>query len=152
MSLQSKKFSNLSPSLGGSESSGGDNAEDKLIGNVAPVMGDEGESHHSQDDPRRGVNSRDDSIEYIGIIRRRERKVLPRHLDQIFLIRTIAGPRAQIGWIILKKLVWLVEGSRSATPEVRSTPVAKMVAIGEKCPHVKMPDISPSKKGKLLGQ
>ena len=29
---------------------GGDNAEDKVVGNAAPVASDEGESHHSRDD------------------------------------------------------------------------------------------------------
>ncbi|GFZ14492.1 hypothetical protein Acr_24g0006820 [Actinidia rufa] len=47
--------------------SGEDNAENKLVGNAAQVVGDEGESHHSRDEHPRGDHSRDGSIEYIAM-------------------------------------------------------------------------------------
>ncbi|GFS38022.1 hypothetical protein Acr_00g0055190 [Actinidia rufa] len=45
-------------------SNGRDNVEDKPVGGATPIMGDEGESHHSRDDPPRGDHSRDGSVEY----------------------------------------------------------------------------------------
>ena len=56
-------------------SSGEDNAEDSPIDGTGAVAGDEGESHHSQDEYPRGdhsrdEHSRDDSVEYLGTIRK----------------------------------------------------------------------------------
>ena len=69
-------------------SSGGDKAEDKLAGNAAHVVGTEGESHHSRDDPPRGDHSRDDSVEYIGTIRKGMKKVLP-YIPDVTLLRLL---------------------------------------------------------------
>ncbi|GFS41560.1 hypothetical protein Acr_00g0075100 [Actinidia rufa] len=64
--LESKSFRRCSK-LGSKlmVSSGGDNGEDIPTVSVAPVAGDEGESHHSRDEPRRDDHSQDSSIEYI---------------------------------------------------------------------------------------
>ena len=52
-------------------SSGGDNAEDKNVGDTAHAAVDKGESHHSRGDPSRGNYSRNDLVEYIGTIKKR---------------------------------------------------------------------------------
>ena len=58
-------------------SSGRDNTEDKPVGDAAHVTGNEGESRISRDDPSLGDPSRDDSVEYIGTIRKSMGKILP---------------------------------------------------------------------------
>ncbi|PSS08050.1 Transporter MCH1 [Actinidia chinensis var. chinensis] len=126
------------------------------------VVGNEGEFHHSRDDPRRGDNSRDNLIEYLGIIRKSHRRVLPRLPDRILL--TILGAK-------FRPLVPGLELSSSSSsleawsnprlpPELRSDgsqpqkfqvshPIAKGVVIHEKRPRDEVPNISPSKKGKI---
>ncbi|GFS32960.1 hypothetical protein Acr_00g0025590 [Actinidia rufa] len=74
-------------------SSGRDSAEDIQVGDAVPVTGDEGESHYFRDNPRRGDNSRDDSVEYLEIIWKRHRRVLSRLLDRILL--TLLGAKIQ---------------------------------------------------------
>ena len=71
-------------------SSGGDNAEDKLEDDVAHVAGNEGESHYSRDDPPRSDHFQDDSVKYIGTIRKCMRKTLP-HLTDLKLLRFLGG-------------------------------------------------------------
>ena len=71
-------------------SSGGDNGEDIPTGGAASIAGNEGESHHSRDELRRGDHSQDGSIEYIGTIRNEMRKVLP-HLPDLTLLRLLGG-------------------------------------------------------------
>ena len=66
-------------------SSGRENAEDKSIDGAAIVASDEGESHHS-----RGEHSRDDSVKYLGIARKRMRKILP-PLPDMILLRLLGG-------------------------------------------------------------
>ncbi|GFY95041.1 hypothetical protein Acr_10g0004260 [Actinidia rufa] len=56
-------------------SSGGNNANDKPTGSATSIPGEESESHHS----------RDDSIEYLRTIKKRQRKVFSRLPDQILL-------------------------------------------------------------------
>ena len=69
-------------------SSGGDNADDKLEDDVAHVAGNEGESHYSRDDPLRRDHFQDDSVEYIGTIKKGMRKTLP-HLPDLTLLRLL---------------------------------------------------------------
>ncbi|PSS08060.1 Kinesin-like protein [Actinidia chinensis var. chinensis] len=66
-------------------SSGGDNAEDKPASDMAHVVGDEGETLISRDDPYRG-----DSVKYIGTIRKSMRKVLP-PLPNLTLLKLLGG-------------------------------------------------------------
>ncbi|GFS36232.1 hypothetical protein Acr_00g0044830 [Actinidia rufa] len=141
----------------------GDNAKDKPTGGAIHVVSNEGKSHHSRDDPPQGDHSRDDSMEYIGTIRKEIRKVLHR-LPDLTLSTTVT--RAQIGRyclhsslsissrllvdfvsffeamsrkIDLKKLAQMVKGTTSA---------AKGMVIGEKHSRDETLDMSPSKKGK----
>ncbi|GFY85350.1 hypothetical protein Acr_04g0000880 [Actinidia rufa] len=72
-------------------SSGGDNAEDRPIMETGTV-GDEGESRHLRDELRPGDHTRDDSVEYIGTIKRSVR-LLFRLPDQVFL--SIFGVKVQ---------------------------------------------------------
>ncbi|GFS38695.1 hypothetical protein Acr_00g0058930 [Actinidia rufa] len=58
-------------------SSGRDNVKKKLVADAAHIATDEGDSYLSQDDPPRGEPSRDDSVEYIGTIRKMMRDILP---------------------------------------------------------------------------
>ncbi|GFY89061.1 hypothetical protein Acr_06g0010010 [Actinidia rufa] len=120
-------------------------------------MGDEGASHHFRDDPRRGDNSRDDSVEYLGTIRKWHMRVLLHLLDRILL--TILGEKFQ-------PLVPSLElGSSSSSSKAKSDPrlppklrsdggskcstlAAKGVVISEKCPRDEVPDILPIKKVK----
>ncbi|GFY84195.1 hypothetical protein Acr_03g0009690 [Actinidia rufa] len=51
--------------------------------------------------------------------------------------------------ISLKKLAQIAGGSKGASPAVRSSSAAKGITIGEKRPRVEVPDIMPTKKGKL---
>ena len=57
-------------------SSGGYNAEEKFTGDVVHVAIDEGKSLLSGGDLSRGDHSRDDSVDYLGIIRKRMRDIL----------------------------------------------------------------------------
>ena len=50
--------------------------------------------------------------------------------------------------IILKKIAQMVEGSKGASLVAKSTSTVKGITLGEKCPRDKMPDITPTKKGK----
>ena len=61
-------------------SSGEDNAEKKSIGDVDHVATDDGESHLSL-----GDHSGDDSVEYVGTIRKRQREILPLLPNQMLL-------------------------------------------------------------------
>ena len=63
-------------------SNGRDNVEEKPAGDAAHIVADEGESHLSRDDPPRGDHSRDNSVEYIGTIKKRMREILPPFPDQ----------------------------------------------------------------------
>ena len=47
-------------------SSGGDDGEDVPAGGATSLAGNEGESHHSRDEPCQGNHSLDDLVEYIG--------------------------------------------------------------------------------------
>ena len=49
------------------------------MGGVAPVAGDESESHHSENEPRRDDHSQDSSVEYIKTIKKEMRRVLSLH-------------------------------------------------------------------------
>ena len=69
-------------------SSSGDNSEDIPSSDVALVAGDEGQSHHFRDESHRGDHSRDGLIEYIGTIRKKIKKVLPR-LRNLILLRLL---------------------------------------------------------------
>ncbi|GFZ10862.1 peptidoglycan-binding LysM domain-containing protein [Actinidia rufa] len=142
--------------------SDGDNGEDIPTGGAAPVARNEGESHHSRDEPRRGDHSQDGSVEYIGTIRKEMRKVFP-HLPDLTFLRLLGekSDHSSLVWnqvalalarrlvmlkkISRKKLAQMVEGSKGASSAVKSTPVAKWVVIG---PRDEVPNISPSKKGK----
>ena len=66
---------------GNMTSSGGHNTEEKNASEEAHFVADEGEPHHSQCDP-----PRDDSVEYVGTIRKRQRKILPFLPDQVLLL------------------------------------------------------------------
>ncbi|GFY97727.1 hypothetical protein Acr_12g0002680 [Actinidia rufa] len=61
----------------------------------------------------------------------------------------IVGDKAMSKKISLKKLVHLARVSKSASPAVKLTSAVKGVIIGEICPKDEVPDILPSKKGKL---
>ena len=67
-------------------SSGGDDGKDIPTSGATPIAGDEGESHHSRDDHRRGDNARDDSVEFLGTIRKEMRRILLR-LPDLTLLR-----------------------------------------------------------------
>ena len=83
-------------------------------GSAAPVLGNEGESHHSQGEPCQGDHSRDSSIEYPGTIERRMRKILPPLLD-LTLLRLLNGK--------VKSLIpSLDSGSSSSSPKAWSDP------------------------------
>ncbi|GFZ17514.1 ubiquitin carboxyl-terminal hydrolase-related protein [Actinidia rufa] len=125
-------------------SSGGDNAEDELVGGAAVVAGDKGESHHSQDERPRNDHSRDDSVEYLGTDRsvRAQARTLNRRPGQIH-----SSPSLDQMKISLKKLDQMGEGSKGSSPSAKSTPTAKGIVVGDKCPRDEVPDISPSKKG-----
>ena len=70
--LRSKAFlRSFALDSGNMVSNDGDNAKEKITGNTAHVAVDEGESYHSWGDPPRGDHSRDDSVEYVGNIRKR---------------------------------------------------------------------------------
>ena len=59
--LGSKAFQRFfAPGYERMASSGRDNVEDKPIDGTIDVAGDEGESHHFQNEPPRGEHSRDD--------------------------------------------------------------------------------------------
>ncbi|GFZ15805.1 hypothetical protein Acr_25g0002140 [Actinidia rufa] len=137
---------------------GKDNAENKSAGDAAQVIGDEGESYHSRDEHPRGDHSRDGSVEYTGTIRKGMMKILP-HLPYITLLRLLgesptACPWFGTRWLELElKLGGLVRSTTSPQAQIVwskcSTPVAKGVVIGEKCPRDEVLDISPTKKGKF---
>ncbi|GFZ18283.1 hypothetical protein Acr_27g0000220 [Actinidia rufa] len=57
------------------------------ISRAASIAGNEGESHHSRDEPCRCNHSRDNSIEYLGTIRKRMRQILPPDLSLLRLLR-----------------------------------------------------------------
>ena len=61
-------------------SNGGDNTEEENARNVDHVAADDGESHLSQ-----GDHSQDDSVEYVGTIRKIHREILPLLPDQMLL-------------------------------------------------------------------
>ncbi|GFS29092.1 hypothetical protein Acr_00g0005310 [Actinidia rufa] len=67
-----------------------DNGEDISIGGVALVTGNNGESHHSRDEPHRGYHSLNGSVEYIGTLKKEMRKVFP-HLPDLTLLRLLGG-------------------------------------------------------------
>ena len=76
-------------------SSTGENGNDTLTGSIALIVGNEYESHHSQDEPRRGNHSRDSSVEYIRTIRKEMRRVLPR-LPDLTLLRLLGQKNPSI--------------------------------------------------------
>ncbi|GFS37381.1 hypothetical protein Acr_00g0051650 [Actinidia rufa] len=88
-------------------SNGGNNAEDKPMGGATPVAGDEDEFHHS-----RGDRFRDDSVEYIGTIKKEMRRVLP-HLPDLTLLRLL-------GRKIRHLFLGLEPGSPSSNPSFGS--------------------------------
>ena len=73
-------------------SNNGDNAEEKLAGNAAHIVADEGEPLFSRGDPSQGDHSKDDSMEYIRTIKKRMRKILPLLPDMTLL--TLLGEKS----------------------------------------------------------
>ncbi|GFS42084.1 hypothetical protein Acr_00g0078020 [Actinidia rufa] len=71
-------------------SSGKDNGEGILTSGATLVMGDEGESHHSRDEPSRGDHSQYGLVEYIGTIRKEMRKL---ELKLEVYLRGLLDPR-----------------------------------------------------------
>ena len=73
-------------------SSGEDNVEDRVEKSVGTVafMGDESESRHTRDKHPQSKSPRDESIEYIGTIRKEMRRILPR-LPDLTLLRWLGG-------------------------------------------------------------
>ncbi|GFZ04977.1 hypothetical protein Acr_17g0005490 [Actinidia rufa] len=57
---------------------------------AAPIAGNEGESCHSRDEPRLSGPSQDDSVEYIGTIKKKMRRILP-HVPDLTLLRWSGG-------------------------------------------------------------
>ena len=75
-------------SSGGGTTEGdiGGKAEGDIGGRATASAGDASESSHSKDVPRPEVPSRDDSIEFIGIIRKEIRRILS-HIPDLTLLR-----------------------------------------------------------------
>ena len=63
-----------------------DNVEDESLDGVATTAGDEGESYHSRDKHPRSESPRDESVEYIGTIKKEMRNILHR-LPDLTLLR-----------------------------------------------------------------
>ena len=82
-----KCFKVASQFMASNEGNKGDNP---LTGSAAPIAGDEGESLHSLDEPRLGDPSQDDSVEYIGTIKKEMRRILP-HVPDLTLLRWSGG-------------------------------------------------------------
>ncbi|GFZ12704.1 hypothetical protein Acr_23g0010890 [Actinidia rufa] len=112
-------------------SNGGDNDEDVPIGRATSVAGDEGESHHSRDEPRQGSSSSSSEAWF----------------DPWLLSKLRSDVMSKK--ISLKKLAQLTEGYKGASPVVMSTSAAKWISISEKHTRGEVPDITPTKKGKL---
>ncbi|GFZ00931.1 hypothetical protein Acr_14g0005660 [Actinidia rufa] len=83
-------------SSGGGTAKGdiGGEAEGDIGGGAATSSGNTSESSHSQDVPRPEVSSRDDSIEFIGIIRKEKRRIFP-HIPDLNLLRW-SGEKSEI--------------------------------------------------------
>ncbi|GFY95655.1 hypothetical protein Acr_10g0010400 [Actinidia rufa] len=128
-------------------SSGDDNTKDKLTGSAAHVTSNEGESHHSRDDPPQGDHSRDGSVEYIRTIKKEMRKVLP-CLPDLTLLRLIGG-KVRTPFLCLEPGSSISNSEMMKGEESKSVnPAARGVVIRKKHLRDKMPDILPLKKGK----
>ena len=87
--LESKYFRRcFGPPSESMASSSGENGKDTLTSNTTLVASDEGESHHSRDEPHRHDHSQDSSVEYIGTSRKEMRRVLP-HLPDLTTLRLL---------------------------------------------------------------
>ncbi|GFY88901.1 hypothetical protein Acr_06g0008410 [Actinidia rufa] len=125
--------------------SGGDNAEGKSVDGAIASAGDEGESHHSRDEPCPGDLSRDDSVEYIGTIRKEMRRIFP-HLPDLTRLRCSNQTQGCPSSLDQK-----VEESKGVSSSTKSPQAVNGVVIKEKRPRDEVSDISPSEaksKGK----
>ena len=71
-------------------SSGRDNAKVKSVDGVAISTGNKGESRHSPNEHLRSESPQDESVEYIGTIRKEIRRILP-CLPDLTLLRLLGG-------------------------------------------------------------
>ena len=92
MSLISEHFVGSLPLGRGEMSSSGEDKDmsgDGVVGSLA----DEGESHRPGDEPLRSESPRDESVKYLGPIRKEWRRILPR-LPDLTMLRLL-GEKSQ---------------------------------------------------------
>ncbi|GFS39304.1 hypothetical protein Acr_00g0062160 [Actinidia rufa] len=105
----------------------GDNDEDISVGGAAPVASDEGESHHSRDEPRQGDHSQDGSATrgkvqpIISGLELGGSSSSSSSRSEAWLDPRLPSSSDQTK-IILKKFAQMVEGCKWSSPAAKSTP------------------------------
>ncbi|GFS29766.1 hypothetical protein Acr_00g0008300 [Actinidia rufa] len=123
----------MSSSNGGmAEGDIGGEAEGNIGGRAVASAGNTSESSHSKDVSRPDVPSRDDSIEFIGIIRKEMRRIFP-HVPDLDLLR------------------WLGSQSDSrVSPKLRSDAMSKRIKLSELAKVVAKKTATSSSKGVMI--